>query len=124
AAGYLQTDLVSDVAGMARVTDANLVNPWGITASPSGPFWVADNGTGVSTLYNSAGAPSPLVVTIPPPAGGTGPAAPTGIAFNGSSGFAVTANGATAPAAFLFVTEDGTISGWSPAVDATHAVLA
>src|SRR5262245_26078451 len=63
AVGYLQTNLVSDVPGGARVTDANLVNPWGIAASPTGPFWVADNGTGVSTLYNSAGTPNPLVVT-------------------------------------------------------------
>src|SRR5207302_10151480 len=87
---FVQTNLVSDIAGVARFTDSNLVNPWGIVASPTGPFWIADNGAGVSTVYNGAGKAfppnSPLVVTIPPPAGsapGTS-AAPTGIAFNGT----------------------------------------
>src|SRR5215475_416981 len=67
---YLQTNLVSDIPGMAANTDPNLQNPWGLAASSMGPWWVSDNGTGVSTLYDSAGAVQSLVVTIPPPANG------------------------------------------------------
>src|SRR5438477_6844514 len=85
--GYVQTNLVSDIPGMAANTDPHLVNPWGIASSGSSPFWVSDNGTGVSTLYNSSGTPLPLVVTIPPAPGGVGPGTPTGIVFNGSSDF-------------------------------------
>jgi uncharacterized protein (TIGR03118 family) len=128
AAGFRQVNLVADRPHHALFTDPNLVNPWGITASPSGPFWVADNGTGVSTLYDGAGMAQPpgmpLVVTIPLPAGGTGHAAPTGNVFNStSSDFVVSANGNSGPAAFLFATEDGTISGWNHTVDPTHAIL-
>src|SRR5438034_990899 len=84
--GYQQTNLVSDQAGKASVTDPNLVNPWGIAFAPGGPLWVANNGTGTSTLYSSSGqsypsAATPLVVTIPPPAG-SGGSAPTGMVFN------------------------------------------
>ncbi len=109
---YQQTNLVSDIPGLAPVTDPNLVNPWGLVASATSPFWVSDNGTGVATLYNGAGQIIPLVVTIPPPPGGVPPSTPTGIVFNGSSDFGA--------ARFIFVTEDGTISGWS---GGTSAVL-
>src|SRR5207249_11653851 len=78
---YQETNLVSDLPGVAAVTDPNLVNPWGISLSSTSPFWVADNGTGVSTLYDGQGQPIPLVVTIPPPAGGT-VSLPTGTVFN------------------------------------------
>ncbi len=102
--------------GVALNQDTNLVNPWGITAGPTTPFWVSDNGTGVSTLYNGSGNPfpvgSPLVVTIPPPSGGTPPAAPTGVVFNGTPDFQ--------PARFIFATEDGTIAAWN---SGTSAVL-
>src|SRR5437762_5989557 len=84
-----QTDLVSDVAGMAAATDPDLVNPWGLISSPTGPWWVADNGTGVSTLYNGAGVKQSLVVTVATPPGDTDPATPTGIVFNGTAGFPV-----------------------------------
>ena len=92
---------------------------------PGSPWWVGNNGTGTSTLYNGAGdafpPPSPLVVNIPTtknaPAGTTG--TPTGVVFNGSTDFAV---GPNQPAVFIFVTEDGTISGWNPAADLTHAI--
>src|ERR1044071_2540664 len=70
AAGYFVTNLVSDVPGLAPIVDPNLVNPWGLTRSNASPWWVADNGTGVSTLYEGNGTPRPLIVTIPPPAGG------------------------------------------------------
>jgi uncharacterized protein (TIGR03118 family) len=126
---YQQTNLVSDLPGVAGVTDPNLVNSWGIVHGPTTPFWIADNGTGVSTLYNGAGAPfpvgSPLVVTIPPPhdspAGTT--AAPTGIVFNPTAGFAVSKDNVSGAALFLFATEDGTISGWNRNVDPTNAIL-
>jgi len=105
-----------------------LVNAWGIVFSPTGPIWIADNGTGVATIYQSDGQAfpvgSPLVVTIPPPTGGQPPAAPTGTIFNGTPGFVVTANGHTGSSVFIFVTEDGTISGWSPGVDLQNAILA
>jgi uncharacterized protein (TIGR03118 family) len=122
-AAYLQTNLVSDLPGVANTTDPNLVNPWGIVASSSSAFWIADNGTGLSTLYNGSGTPQSLVVTIPPPAGGTSTAAPTGIVFNSTTDFSVSSGGKTGTAAFIFATEDGTISGWSPKVNATNAIL-
>src|SRR5262245_48698428 len=120
---YLQTNLVSDLPGVAINTDAHLVNPWGIAASSSSPFWIADNGTGLSTLYNGSGTPQSLVVTIPPPAGGTPPAAPTGIVFNSTTDFTVSSGGNSGTAVFIFATEDGTISAWSPKVNATNAIL-
>ncbi|MDB5351408.1 MAG: hypothetical protein JWN86_2655 [Planctomycetota bacterium] len=123
---YIQTNLVSNdttIVPAARA-DPNLVNPWGIVASASSPFWISDNGKGVSTLYNGSGTPQPLIVTIPAPGGSTSTAAPTGIVFNGSTDFSVTSGGKTGSSVFIFATEDGTISGWSPTVDATHAILA
>ena len=121
---FQQSNLVSDIPGLAANTDPNLQNPWGISSSATSPFWISDNKTGVSTLYNGSGQPfpvgSPLVVTIAPPAGGTPPAAPTGQVFNGGSGFQV---GANQPARFIFATEDGTISGWNPGANPTNAIL-
>jgi uncharacterized protein (TIGR03118 family) len=123
-AGYIQTNLVSDVPGLATFTDPNLTNPWGIAYSPTGPFWVANNGTGVATLYNGAGQPfpvgSPVVVTIPPAAGGSPPSKPTGVAFNYTSGFELNPG---QRAVFLFAAEDGTISGWNPGVSLTNTIL-
>ena len=121
----VQTNLVSDGAVPAATIDPNLVNPWGLTHSPTSPFWISDNGAGVSTLYNGAGTKVPLTVTIPPPTGSTGTAAPTGVVFNGNAGsFQVTSGGKTGTSAFIFSTEDGTISGWSPTVNGTQAILA
>jgi uncharacterized protein (TIGR03118 family) len=114
--GFAQVNLASDVPGLARVTDPNLVNPWGAAFSPTGPFWLADNGSGVSDLLDGRGQPLPLVVKIP---SGT----PTGTVFNGGSGFVISANGVAAPSRFLFATQDGTISGWTTLVDPTHALL-
>ncbi|HKV24575.1 MAG TPA: TIGR03118 family protein [Candidatus Acidoferrum sp.] len=123
---YTQTNLVSDQTGKATVTDPNLVNPWGLTRSASSPWWVSDNNSGFSTLYTGAGSIIPIngtgTVTIPPPKGspvGT-LATPTGIVFNGSpTDFLV---GPKAPAHFIFVTEDGTISGWSGGASAVLEV--
>lgn len=122
---YNQTNLVSDSTSIpAAHTDPNLVNAWGIVSSATSPFWISDNGTGVSTLYTGNGTAQSLIVTIPPPTGATGHSAPTGIVFNSSKDFVVTAGGKSGSSVFLFATEDGTIAGWSPAVDGTHAILA
>ena len=126
--GYKQTNLVSDIAHLAKRTDPNLVNPWGVAQNPQNKLvWVADNGMGVATVYAPDGRPAPehhpLVVTIPPPAGGAGPAAPTGLVFNPTQDFVVSQGAASGPSRFLFVTEDGTISGWNATVDPTHAIL-
>jgi uncharacterized protein (TIGR03118 family) len=107
---YLQRNLVSDIAGMAEKTDTNLVNPWGIAASPTSPFWVADNHKGVSTLYDGNGVASSLVVTIPPAPGGTPPGAPTGVIFNSSTNFQISPG---VVSRFIFATEDGAIVGWN-----------
>ena len=121
---FAVTNLVSDGAVPAVTIDPNLVNPWGVASSPTSPFWTSDNGTGVSTLYTGSGTKVPLTVTIPPPGGGTPPAAPTGVVFNGGSGFDVSNPHNSGPARFIFATEDGTISGWAPGVNPTNAILA
>lgn len=144
----LQTNLVSDLPGVAAALDPNLVNSWGLTESSTSPFWVADNGSGLATTYlvpGAGGTPvsiNPLVVNIPTPVSPTG-AAPTGTVFNTASpdgAFSITGPNAsgqtiTVPATFLFDTEDGTIVGWNATIDPTgqfggpngvsnHAVIA
>lgn len=118
---YKQTNLVSDgaVTAVIPTPDASLKNPWGLTRSSTSPWWVANNGTGTSTLYDGTGTARPLVVTIPA-ASGTDPGVPTGAVFNGTPAFELATG---KPAVFLFVTEDGTVSGWNPGVDGTHAVV-
>ncbi len=111
---YIQTNLVSDLAGVAEHQDTDLVNPWGIVAGPTTPFWISDNGTGLSTLYNGSGTKSSLVVTVPQPAGDPGPSAPTGIVFNPGSSFG--------GSHFIFSTEDGTIAAWTSGTDAALEV--
>ena len=106
---------------MAAVTDPHLKNPWGISFGPTSP-WVSGNGTGVSTLYGPDGTQVPLIVTIPPPEGSKGPSTPTGTVFNGTDDFVVSGNGTSGPAIFIFVTEDGTISGWNPGVNLMGAI--
>lgn len=118
---YLSTPLTTNSAGGA-FQDPNLINPWGLARSSGGPWWVSDNGTGLSTLYTGSGSIVPLVVKIPAAKseGGT-LGSPTGIIFNGGTGFTI---GSGKPSVFLFVTEDGTISGWNPNVNLTNAVIA
>jgi uncharacterized protein (TIGR03118 family) len=114
---YTQVNLVANTSGVAPVTDPNLVNPWGLSRSSSSPWWVSDNGNGLSTLYNGAGAINSLVVTIPKanPNSKTFPTGtPTGTIANGSTTDFLLAPGA--PADFLFATIDGTISGWNPTI--------
>ncbi|TGU72850.1 TIGR03118 family protein [Geomonas terrae] len=125
---YRQTNLVSNIPGLASTTDANLVNSWGIAHSSTSGWWVSDNGTGFSTVYNGSGQPfpiaTPLTVTIPlPSAPGTATSAtPTGVVFNNYSGFDVTPGVNTTAARFIFVTEDGTISAWNTGTTATLKV--
>jgi len=118
-AEYQQTNLISDIAGVARITDPNLVNPWGQAASATSPLWVADNGADVSTLYRGGVSGSipqivPLTVNIP---GG----APTGVVFNSTSDFVVKTAAGSAPANFIFDSEAGVVSAWSGAVSGTNA---
>jgi uncharacterized protein (TIGR03118 family) len=95
-----------------------------MSVSPGGTIWVSDNGTGVATLYHQDGTAASLVVTIPTAKQNRGTGNPTGQVFNGTPFFQVTKNGISAPAFFIFVSEDGSISGWNPTVDGTHAIIA
>ncbi len=95
---YQQHNLVADLAGVGEHTDSNLVNAWGVAFNPFGPVWVADNGT--STLYDGTGVPLTLVVQVPTPTSPSG-GNPTGIVYNGSSGFVVSANNAFAASRFI-----------------------
>src|SRR5258708_7482695 len=141
-AQYVRTDLVSNQPGVAPTTDPRLANGWGLVALPTSPYWVSDNDTGDSSLYNAAGQPviasggTTNFVTVPPapssPAGTLG--TPTGIVGNISptaSDFTVTEDGRSGRSFFIFATLDGTISGWNPTVGlanpatgATHATIA
>ena len=103
---YTVHPLVSNVAGMASHTDPNLVNAWGLTAGPTSPWWVSDNGTNVSTLYRADGSVVPLVVQVP--------TKPTGTVFWPTG----------ARARFVFDTEAGQIRGWLPAYGNQTVVLA
>jgi len=129
---YKQTNLVSDIASLAPTFDPNLKNPWGLTRSsttptrPGSPFWVANNNSGTSTLYTGTGAIIPIngtgTVTVPPPKGSPAGtlSTPTGVVFNGNPTDFLIAPGKSA--AFIFVTEDGTISGWAGGQNAVPVV--
>jgi uncharacterized protein (TIGR03118 family) len=128
---YKQTNLVSDIMGMAPTFDPNLKNPWGLTRSsttptrPGSPWWVGNNNSGTSTLYTGAGAIIPIngtgTVTVPPPGFAPGTqSAPTGVVFNGSPTDFLIAPGKAA--IFIFATEDGTISGWAGGQNAVLVV--
>jgi uncharacterized protein (TIGR03118 family) len=128
-AQYRLTNLVSNqVAEHAPNTDPLLVNAWGVARSATSPWWVSDNLSGWSTLYNATGTPQGLKVLIPTagngpasPKGLNGPGTPTGIVFNGSqTDFQIQGQ----HAAFIFATLDGTISAWAPGVNANQATIA
>jgi uncharacterized protein (TIGR03118 family) len=126
---FAQTNLVSDGFVPAVTTDPNLVNPWGLAHSATSPFWVSDNGMGVTTIYTGAGTPVNVAghtaITIATPPGQTSPASPTGDVFNiAGTGFNITSGGHTGSSVFIFATEDGTISGWNPNVNSGSSVLA
>ena len=128
---FVQHNLVSDLPGMADKLDPCLVNPWGIVASPTSPFWISDNGTGLLTLYNGNGTPSPLAVSVPGPGSaqspGTqcgqkpfGPGAPSGIIFNDTTAFML----GTSPANFILSSEQGVITGWNGPAGKTAVIMA
>ena len=124
-AQYTVTNLVSNQNAIGtNPADTALVNAWGITSTATSPYWISDEGTGKSTLYNSVGQKQGLVVTIPPAGGSTAIGSPTGVVTNSTGQFKVTANGKTAAPPFIFATLDGTISGWSPSVNPTNAIIA
>ncbi|MGA2360718.1 MAG: TIGR03118 family protein, partial [Terriglobales bacterium] len=110
-AGYFQTNLVSNTAGVATTTDPQLLNPWGISVLPGEDFWIADNNSGVSTLYDQNGnKESGLVVTIPGatknPNGNCSPGCPTGTVANASGSY-------FSGGSFIFDTEDGLVVYWN-----------
>ncbi|HEV3298219.1 MAG TPA: TIGR03118 family protein [Planctomycetaceae bacterium] len=127
--GYQQINLVGYKAGMAQLTDSNL-NGWGMTSLPNGTFCVANAfTTGVATFYDASGHVLPQTITVPGSAKGSaalglGPGGhPTGVVYNPTSNFVISEGGKCAPARLIFDSIDGTISGWNPAVDPTHAIL-
>jgi len=124
---YTQTNLVSNT-GNAPVSDANSQNAWGLVHGANTPWWVSNNASGTSSLYDASGVPPGPVtipptlpfVTIPPGAGTSGPGKPTAVMYNGSTtDFLLAPN---MPAVFIWATEDGTIAGWNPGVNPTTAV--
>jgi uncharacterized protein (TIGR03118 family) len=123
---FTQTNLVSDVPGMAATTDPNLVNPWGMAVGTNSGIWVAENGSGMSETFDGTGQAlptgSPLAVTISAPGGGM--SAPTGVATNATGGFVISSGANAAPSTELFATEDGTIASFNSSVDPSHAVIA
>jgi uncharacterized protein (TIGR03118 family) len=122
--GFLQTNLVTgNTAAVADFTDASLLNPWGVAFFPGGPFWISDNGAGVSTLYDGTGNKIALTVTIPP-LGDTNPGAPgpSGMVWNGNP-MAFEVGAPLAPALFIWATEDGTIAAWQGALGTTAQIV-
>jgi uncharacterized protein (TIGR03118 family) len=106
--GHVQSNLASDVSGLAANVDPNLKNPWGVSFGLNTPFWISDQATDVATLYSGAGVPQALVVSTPPPA--PPPTGPTGQVFVGGLGFTTGGGGA---ALFAFATLAGTIDAWN-----------
>ena len=117
-AQYQLTNLVSNQVGQAKHIDPLLVNGWGLARAATSPFWVSDQGSGWSTLYNGSGIKQGLEVEVPT-ASGSGAGSPTGVVFNGSAEFQV--KGKSAP--FIFATLDGTISAWSPGNDFNNSII-
>ena len=121
--GYLVHNLVSDLPGLADHTDKNLINPWGNGFSATSPFWIGNNRSGTSTLYDGTGTALALVVGVPAPAGPGTQGAITGVFFNTTTGYLIpTATGAGNKALFLFCTENGTIAAWNGGTAATILV--
>jgi uncharacterized protein (TIGR03118 family) len=115
-AQYKATTLVKSTG---KKGDSDLINPWGLAYGPSAPFWLSDEGWGVSTLYTGTGVKQSLIVTVPS-ASGSGLGSPTGIVYNGGSGFSVEGW----PSVFIFDSLDGTISGWAPQSNPNNAIIA
>jgi uncharacterized protein (TIGR03118 family) len=123
ATGYKTRYPVFSQPEASRDADSGLSNAWGLAFSRTGPIWISDNNTGLGKAYTGKGLKQSTLVTIPT-FNGTGIGSPTGVAYNNTSDFVVTQNGVSGAAVVIFVTEDGTISGWSPSVNASSAVIA
>ena len=122
-AQYSLTNLVSNQAGKAKHQDTLLINGWGLAYQPGQPFWVSDEGTGWSTLYNGTGVKQSLEIVVPPATTGIG--SPTGIVYNASSEFQVKfGHGEPWPSIFLFATLDGTIQGWTSLANPNASIIA
>jgi uncharacterized protein (TIGR03118 family) len=120
--GLTDTALVSNGVIAAAHTDRNLQNAWGVASTPNGNFWIADNNSNLSTIYDGTGASRPLVVSIP--AGTNGPSTPTGVVYNGTADFVITTGVGSQPAEFIFVGEGGTITGWQQTISGSTATIA
>lgn len=125
--GYTKLPLISDTPGLATTTDPNLINPWGLSHSPTGPWWISDNNAGHASLYSGRGVQVAPAITISSSSGGTG--TPTGDIFNPIStilpeAFTIHEGSNSGASAFLFATEDGTILGWNRNVDSSKAIIA
>src|SRR5512132_677 len=107
---YAQHNIVSDVDGLADHTDSNVVNAWGLDSGPTTPCWFSDNCTGKTTLFNIATDAIQATFTVPGAGGAQGN--PTGLIFNGGTGFVVNNGAGSSPARFIFSSEDGTISAF------------
>ncbi|TCO59731.1 TIGR03118 family protein [Actinocrispum wychmicini] len=117
---FAELDLISDLPGRAPLVDASLVNPWGLALSPTGPLWVANNGTNTATIYPGGAGGTPVTkagLTVSVPGG-----APTGQVFNDTTDFVVTGPGGAGPAAFMFVSEAGDLTAWNPTASRTAAI--
>lgn len=127
APAFTQTNLVSDIPGLAKATNPNLVNPWGMALGLNSGIWISNNGAGKGSTYDGAGQPIPSgagqVVTIPA-LSTNAKSAPTGVAANDTTGFVISSGGKSGPSVLLFATEDGTIAGWNSGVDPANAVIA
>jgi uncharacterized protein (TIGR03118 family) len=125
---YVQTNLTSNLMGAAANRDPNLQNAWGVAFVPGGAFWISDNNSGLSSFYRGNGTLiSSVTIPLPPePRADIGTlAAPTGMVWNPTSGFAVPGTAPAIPALFIFDSEDGTISAWAPGLNPSNqAVLA
>lgn len=126
AAGFVQSNLASDIPGFGAHTDSDLKNPWGATETSQGEFRVGANGAGNSPLFNAQGNELGKAISIPaPPSDPAGTlSTPNGTISNTTNDFVITQNGRSAPASVIFSAEDGTITAWNPAVNKTQAILA
>jgi uncharacterized protein (TIGR03118 family) len=115
--------LVGDQPGHAMTTDPDLVNAWGLAASPNSPLWVANNGTSTSTLYQGATSSGEALTKVPLTVRIPGGGAPTGIVFNATTRFTLHRGGKSGAALFIFAGENGDISAWNKSGDPTGAVL-
>ncbi len=129
-AQFRQTDLVSDIPGLATLTDSNLVNTWGVAAFSGGsPFWINNQSTGTSSLFSVSGSTGVAPVNLPfgtnfvnVPGGGV-PSGPTGIVANGTSSFQIGGPGNMAPSLFIFANLNGSISAWNGSTGPTATVV-